>query len=111
MQQCFEDAELSHGQALPFELHAEPGLKRIRSAREIDKSIQGALCFRRSFEMSWQSRLTYNHLISKHKMQKGSFGIHRAAGLGFLRGSNEDFTNEALWRLGDDNLYGMSYIV
>ena len=58
MQQRFEDAELSYGQALPFELYAEPGLKRVRSTREINKSVERAPCFRRTFEVSWQSPLT-----------------------------------------------------
>jgi hypothetical protein len=75
VQQRFEHAELPNGQALPFELHAQSGLQRVRSTREIDKSAERALCFRRSFEVGWQSRLTWNFLISKHQMQGASTGI------------------------------------
>ena len=108
MQQRFEDAELPHGQTLPFELNAEPGLKRIRGTREIDESTQRALCFRRSFEVSWQSRLTWNHLISKHQMQHNASGIH---GLGFLGGPQQNLADEALGRLRDDSLDRMSYVL
>ncbi len=46
VQQRLENAELPHGQALRFELHAESGLKRVGSPREIDKSVERALRFR-----------------------------------------------------------------
>ena len=107
MQQRFQDAELPHGQTLPFELNAEPGLKRIRSTREIDESVESALCFRRSLEVSWQSLLTWNHLISKHQMQHNASGIH---GLGFLGGPQQNFADKALGRLRDDSFNRMSYV-
>lgn len=107
MQQRFQDAELPHGQTLPFELNAEPGLKRIRGTREIDESTQRALCFRRSFEVSWQSRLTWNHLISKHQMQHNASVIH---GLGFLGGPQQNLADKALRRLRDDSLNCMGYV-
>jgi hypothetical protein len=50
-------------------------LKRVRGTREIDESVERALRFRGSLEVSWQSRLTWNHLISKHQMQHHASGF------------------------------------